>query len=373
MKNIKSLSVWAVLAVATALLWSCTSADGNHTGTEYMPDMGHSIAYEANYDAYYYNNTWGTEEEYEAYAQPRKPVDGTVARGYLPNKYNVLDNFRESPEEAHIKVQERVRKLMMEDPEIVNPIKPQTDEELNKILESGKYLYTQHCWVCHGEKLDGNGPLYNEGNGKYSAKPANLINDEMQQSSDGRFLNAIMHGKGMMQSHADKLSPLERWKVIHYIRSAQAKEKGEEYSLGISVDGAAIDLTTSFATLLEKKKDGQSSQDLKVALDDVLYSTGKATLKPSSNKTLDELMDILQQYDDIRIEIGGHTDDVGNAAKNMQLSEDRAHSVYDYLVGKGIDKSRLSYKGYGDTMPVASNDTEDGKARNRRTEVKIVE
>lgn len=224
MKNLTSLYAWAVLAGATALLLSCTGAGGNNTGAEYMPDMAHSIAYEANYDAYYYNNTWGSEESYEEFAQPRKPVDGTVARGYLPNKYQVLDNYRQNPEEGHAAVQDRVRELMMADAEIVNPLRPMSEEELAKIVEQGKYLYTQHCWVCHGAKLDGNGPLYNEGEGKYSAKPANLINEEMQQSTDGRFLNAIMHGKGQMQSHSDKLSPMERWKVIHYIRSMQAKE-----------------------------------------------------------------------------------------------------------------------------------------------------
>lgn len=231
MKNIKSLYVWLAVAGSTALLFSCSSADGNSPGTEYMPDMAHSIAYEANHDIYYYNNTWGSEEEYESYAKARKPVAGTVARGYLPTKYTNLSDFKQSPEESHAAVQDRVRQLMMDDPEVVNPIRPETDEELKKIVERGQYLYTQHCWTCHGTKLDGNGPLYNEGEGKYSAKPANLINAEMQESADGRFLNAIMHGKGQMQQHSDKLSQTERWKVIHYIRSKQAKELGVEYTV----------------------------------------------------------------------------------------------------------------------------------------------
>lgn len=373
MKNIKSLYTWLVLAGAVSLLWSCTSADGDYPGTEYMPDMVHSIAYEANHDVYYYNNTWGTEAEYEHYAKARKPVAGTVARGYLPSKYTYLNDFKQSPDESHAAVQDRVRELMMKDPEIVNPIVPATDDELTKVVDQGKYLYTQYCWTCHGDKLDGNGPLYNEGEGKYSAKPANLINEDMQGSADGRFLNAIMHGKGQMQQHSDKLSPMERWKVIHYIRSKQAKEAGTEYNLAALGKTEMFDLSASFAKLLEQKEEGQNNQDLKIELDNVLYNTGKAVLKASSSQTLDELVRILEQHPAINIEIDGHTDNEGNAETNMQLSEDRAHSVYNYLVSKGINKERLSYKGYGDTAPVASNDTEEGRAKNRRTEVKIVE
>ena len=373
MKNIKSLCAWSALAGATALLWSCSTAGVDSPGSEYMPDMGHSIAYEANYDAYYYYNTWGSEEEYEHYAKARKPVEGTVARGYMPHAYTNLEDFRQSPEEPFAAIQDRVRALMMNDPEIVNPIQPANAEEVAQVVEQGKYLYTQHCEVCHGAKLDGNGVIYNEGEGKYSAKPANLVNADMQKGNDGQFLNAIIHGKGMMQSHSDKLSPMERWKVIHYIRAMQAKEQGVDYNPVAGGMPAAQDLTASFTSLMEQQQAGGGSADLKLELDNVLYSTGKADLKASSSATLNELVGILEQYSDIKIEISGHTDNTGDAAKNMQLSEDRAHSVYDYLVGKGIAADRLAYKGYGDTQPIASNETEDGQASNRRTEIKIVQ
>lgn len=229
MKNLTSIYSLAIVCFSSLLLWSCGRASGNFTGTEYMPDMAHSIAYEANHNLYYYNNTWDGEEAYFNYAGPRKPVKGTVARGYLPSTYQNLEDYRTSVEETHVALQEKVRDMLMTDPSIQNPIQPTSKEELEKVLVDGANLYLINCQVCHGEELDGNGVLYNEGEGKYSAKPANLVNDEFAGAVDGRFLNAILHGKGMMQSHADKMSPMERWKVIHYIRSMQAAKKGVDY------------------------------------------------------------------------------------------------------------------------------------------------
>lgn len=229
MKNLTSIYSLATICLASLLLWSCGRAGGENTGSEYMPDMTHSIAYEANYNSYYYNNTWDGEEAYNSYAGPRKSVEGTVARGYLPSKYQKLEDYRTSEEETHVALQEKVRDMMMADPSIQNELAPDSKEELEKILADGANLYSINCQVCHGEELDGNGVLYNEGEGKYSAKPANLVNEEFTTATDGRFLNAILHGKGMMQPHKDKMSPMERWKVIHYIRSIQAVKNGTEY------------------------------------------------------------------------------------------------------------------------------------------------
>ncbi len=108
-------------------------------------------------------------------------------------------------------------------------------------------------------------------------------------------------------------------------------------------------------------------------LEDVNYETGKALLKPESFPVLDELVALLVRKDDERIEIGGHTDNVGKPAANQLLSMERAKSVMAYLITKGIDANRLTAKGYGMTVPIASNKTAAGKAQNRRTEVKILE
>jgi outer membrane protein OmpA-like peptidoglycan-associated protein len=108
-------------------------------------------------------------------------------------------------------------------------------------------------------------------------------------------------------------------------------------------------------------------------LEDCNFETGKATLEESSYTVLDELVAYLIRKDDERVEVGGHTDNVGTAANNLKLSTERANTVRAYLLTKGIDPSRVTAKGYGMSKPVASTATADGKAQNRRTEVKILE
>ena len=108
-------------------------------------------------------------------------------------------------------------------------------------------------------------------------------------------------------------------------------------------------------------------------LEDCNFETGKADLKEESYKVIDELVAYLNRKDDERIELGGHTDNVGTAKSNQVLSEARANTVRAYLLMKGIDPNRVTAKGYGLSVPIASNKTADGRAQNRRTEVKILE
>ena len=108
-------------------------------------------------------------------------------------------------------------------------------------------------------------------------------------------------------------------------------------------------------------------------LDNCNFETGKATLQPESYAVLDELVAYLLRKDDEKIELGGHTDNVGNAKSNLVLSEARANTVRAYLLTKGIDPLRVTAKGYGMTVPIASNKTAEGRAQNRRTEVKILD
>ncbi len=107
-------------------------------------------------------------------------------------------------------------------------------------------------------------------------------------------------------------------------------------------------------------------------LEDCNFETGKADLMEDSYKVIDELVAYLNRKDDERIELGGHTDNVGTAKSNQVLSEARANTVRTYLLSKGIDPNRVTAKGYGLTVPIASNKTVDGRAQNRRTEVKIL-
>ena len=108
-------------------------------------------------------------------------------------------------------------------------------------------------------------------------------------------------------------------------------------------------------------------------LEGVNFETGKADLTPDSYPVLNDLVTYLKRNDDDRIEIGGHTDNVGKPAANMILSMDRAKSVMAYLISQGANPTQLTAKGYGQTMPIADNRTAEGKATNRRTEVKVLE
>lgn len=108
-----------------------------------------------------------------------------------------------------------------------------------------------------------------------------------------------------------------------------------------------------------------------VVLKNIFFDFDRSDLQPASYEELDRLVDYLK-HNAVAIEIGGHTDDQGSDEYNDRLSQNRAKSVYDYLVAHGIDASRLSYKGYGKRQPVADNSTEEGRAINRRTEFKII-
>jgi OOP family OmpA-OmpF porin len=108
-------------------------------------------------------------------------------------------------------------------------------------------------------------------------------------------------------------------------------------------------------------------------LDNCTFETGKATLQPEAYKVVDELVEYLKRKEDEKIEVGGHTDNVGKPEANMILSTNRANTVRAYLLTKGIAPDRVTSKGYGITVPIAENDTAEGRALNRRTEVKIIE
>jgi OOP family OmpA-OmpF porin len=98
----------------------------------------------------------------------------------------------------------------------------------------------------------------------------------------------------------------------------------------------------------------------------ITFATGQAAITPASDQVLSDLLAVLVANADWRLRIEGHTDNVGDKAANLKLSNARAAAVAAWLTGKGIDAARLSVAGLGDTQPVADNATEDGKARNRR-------
>ena len=108
-----------------------------------------------------------------------------------------------------------------------------------------------------------------------------------------------------------------------------------------------------------------------IVLKNVFFETGSAELKPISIVELDKLFDFLSNDANLRIQLNGHTDNVGSDSDNMTLSDARANAVKDYLQKKGIESKRLRAKGFGETLPIASNDTDEGRRQNRRTEFQL--
>ena len=109
-----------------------------------------------------------------------------------------------------------------------------------------------------------------------------------------------------------------------------------------------------------------------VVLKNVYFETDKFLLLNDSKSELLVLVDLMKNNPTMKIEIGGHTDNQGNKSYNQKLSENRSKAVYDYIITQGIPSTRLTYKGYGDASPIASNDNVEGRARNRRTEFKVI-
>jgi len=110
-----------------------------------------------------------------------------------------------------------------------------------------------------------------------------------------------------------------------------------------------------------------------IELDGVNFDFDKATLKPEAKVVLNEAAALLSKHDRVVVQIAGHTDSMGSETYNQGLSERRANAVQAYLVDKGVKASRLSAKGYGESRPVASNDTEEGRAENRRVEMIVLD
>jgi len=155
--------------------------------------------------------------------------------------------------------------------------------------------------------------------------------------------------------------------------------KGKEYWVKLfNFGGTANDVEHFTLYILEMepmKQEVQASEMLEalnkegfVALY-INFETGKSDIKPESQPIVDQIFEMLKQNPGLKVSIEGHTDNVGSDKSNQTLSENRAKSVMIALISKGIDKSHLSYKGWGSTKPIADNSTEDGRYKNRRVEI----
>lgn len=152
-----------------------------------------------------------------------------------------------------------------------------------------------------------------------------------------------------------------------------------DYALTIEQEGYLF-FSANFALSLETaEKAYQLNAPLQpletgrtLALQNIFFAYDSDVLEPTSFPELKKVVALLTTNPEIRVEIGGHTDSDGDAAYNEKLSQRRANSVKQYLVDQGISSSRLTTKGYGESLPVASNETEEGKRKNRRTELRVL-
>lgn len=155
----------------------------------------------------------------------------------------------------------------------------------------------------------------------------------------------------------------------------------KDYALNVSKDGYLFYSENFTLTGIHSNSDPflkdiplqPIKKDEIVILKNIFFDTDKFELKTASTAELEKLLDLLIKNPKLKIEISGHTDNVGDDKYNQVLSENRAKAVYDYLVSKGIAKERLAYKGYGETKPLETNDTDAGRAINRRTEFKVID
>ena len=152
----------------------------------------------------------------------------------------------------------------------------------------------------------------------------------------------------------------------------QIRGKEDDPNKGKVLDMEVQQRAKAFSESIKTAVESTNAADKTLTLNYINFETGVATLTTDSRYELDNLVTALNAYPDMKILIGGHTDNIGEPAANLALSQQRAAAVVKYLTDRGIDASRLRAAGYGDTKPLAPNDSDANRAKNRRTEFTIL-
>jgi mono/diheme cytochrome c family protein len=196
-----------VFLFSSAIIITACSDVRRKTGTVYMPDMGYSRALEtyAKLDSSKFTNNPSELGEGKIY-YTTYPVAGTMARGdELPFPYE-MDKPGDSVNYVASK-------------QVQNPLPALTTIE----MKEAERLFLVNCAVCHGPKLDGNGPLYKDGSGPFPSKPATLVGDAKYHAMpEGQMFYSVTYGKNTMGSYASQITTRQRWMIIHYIKAQQA-------------------------------------------------------------------------------------------------------------------------------------------------------
>lgn len=192
----RSTIVFCGLAALLIAVIGCSDVKRTR-GKAYMPDMSESRAYE----------TYSTNPVFADGRTSQGPVAGTVKRGDQYPVHIEMDNMGDTANYFASRA-------------LPNPI-----DSLNAgQMKETERLYLINCGICHGAKLDGNGPLWKDGDGPFPAKPAALVGDAKYESMpDGQMFYSITYGKNLMGGYASQLSAQQRWEVIEYIKSKQGK------------------------------------------------------------------------------------------------------------------------------------------------------
>ena len=211
----KRYSIIIVCIVVTVALMSCDKTRRN-PGRAYMPDMAYSTAYETYAPAQERLKASGAAGEPHYTGQP---VPGTIARGDMMT-YRLPNDSNGYNQSATVK----------------NPLDRATID-----MKEAERLYLVNCGICHGSKLDGNGPLYNGGNGPYTAAPKNLLGDDMKALSEGTMYHVATFGKGQMGSYAAQLTSQQRWEVVAYVKAKQFPQGNGAAATDTTAKPAAAD------------------------------------------------------------------------------------------------------------------------------------
>ena len=165
----------------------------------------------------------------------------------------------------------------------------------------------------------------------------------------------------------------------HYAVAVTAKDENDDFLMVVKKEDYSFSSTLIEPTEETFEKPIEVNFEVKpieagksVQINDIYYATASYEINAKSYAVLNEFADFLKTNPTVKVEIRGHTDNIGSAQTNITLSNQRAKAVYDYLLSKGVPKSNISYKGYGPNMPIADNKTEAGRAKNRRTEFYIL-
>ncbi|MCX8105318.1 MAG: OmpA family protein [Ignavibacterium album] len=257
-----------------------------------------------------------------------------------------------------------------------NPLIADTDsdgltdfEELNKYKTDPLINDTDNDGLTDGEEVI-----------KYYTDPLKADMD-MDGLTDKEELLIYLTDPKKADSDADKLNDAEE--VIKYFTNPSNSDSDEDglsdydelfkyktNPLAADTDEGSVDDFTEIkrGTNPLNSEDDVVKVGVPIVLDGIYFETGRADITPESEITLQKVLTTLISYPEIVVEIGGHTDLTGMYKKNIELSQKRANSVKDWLVRHGIDASRIIAKGYGPDKPIASNDTPEGRQKNRRIE-----